>query len=313
MADESPVKDRFWRRRVPRWRWALWSICGIAALVAAFAIRDRMGRFAAASTPEDLITGKVAGGTLVIAGGGELPLQIQQKFVELAGAQKARIVIIPAVKVDEPLREHYLAAWKAMQPADVQVLHTTDRAEADSPEFSAMLEEATGVWIGGGSQTSLVTWYGGTLVEKRIRALLDRNGIVGGTSAGAAIMSERMIAGGRDGRNLSRGFGLWPGVVVDQHFMRRNRWARLYQAIAAGEPLTGIGIDEETAIIVERGTGKFVVLGKSYVMATVVASDSQPIRIEIMKSGDMAILSDLQEGRPLGPNPTDFDSLLIGE
>ncbi|MCC7421757.1 MAG: cyanophycinase [Planctomycetaceae bacterium] len=313
MTEEIATKERFWRRRVPRWRWAVWSILGIVALVSAFTIRDRMSRFAAASTPEDLINGKVSGGTLVIAGGGELPMQVQQKFVELAGAQKARIVVIPAVKLDESLREHYLAAWKAMQPADVQVLHTTDRAEADDPAFSAVLDEATGVWIGGGSQTSLVTWYGRTLVEKRIRAVLERNGVVGGTSAGAAIMSERMIAGGRDGRNLSRGFGLWPGVVVDQHFMRRNRWARLYQAIASGEPLTGIGIDEETAIIVERGTGKFVVLGKSYVMAMVAAIDSQPIRIEILKSGDMAHLSDLKEGRPLGPSPTDFDSLLIGE
>lgn len=303
----------FLRRRVPLWRWAVWGLCALAALVAAFAVRGRMERFVVAAAPEAAIDGRTSGGTLVIAGGGELPNQIHQKFVELAGGPKSRIVVVPAVSVDESLATRYVESWKAFGAGDVRVLHTTSRTEADDSAFSVTLETATAVWIGGGSQSSLTAWYGGTLVERRIRQVLDRGGVVGGTSAGAAVMSEVMIAGGRDGSALARGFGLWPGVVIDQHFLRRNRWGRLQQVLSLRPELTGIGIDEETALVVERGRGRFLVLGKSYAVVCMPQTDSQRGRIEFLKSGDLVDLVSLREGTELGLNPTELESLLMGE
>ena len=309
----AKIPALFAPRRVPRWRWGLWFALAVAALATGFSIRERMGRYSLAAAPEAAIDGRIGGGTLVIAGGGELPNQIRQKFVELAGGAKARIVVLPAVRTSDELERNYVESWKTFGVNQVRVLRTTDRAEAERNEFSAALEDADGVWIGGGSQTSLVNWYGGTPVERRIKRLLDRGGVVGGTSAGAAVMSGLMIAGGRDGRTLSQGFGLWPDVVIDQHFLKRNRWRRLQYALSTRPELTGLGIDEDTALVVERKTGRFVVLGKSYVTICVPEDGARPARVEFLKAGDLTTLAELRAGVELGPSPTEFDAFLLGE
>src|SRR5207302_6337873 len=119
--------------------------------------------------------------------------------------------------------EKYVEAWKKRGAASVTLLHTRSRATANDASFCQPLAEATGVWLGGGDQSKLVSAYRGTAVESELHKLLRRGGVIGGTSAGAAVMSGPMIAGGNMPARLGQGFGFLPGGIVDQHFLRRNR------------------------------------------------------------------------------------------
>ena len=147
-----------------------------------------------------------------------------------------------------------LDSWKAHEPASLTLLHTRDRAKADDPDFVKPLTEATGVWIGGGDQSKIAAAYLGTRVETELKNVLARGGVVGGTSAGAAIMSRLMIAGGNPKPNLIEGLGLLPNIIVDQHFSQRKREPRLREALTTHPGWAGIGIDEATAIIVRGRT-----------------------------------------------------------
>src|SRR5690606_9814305 len=108
--------------------------------------------------------------------------------------------------------------WLERGIGAVEILHTRDRAVADTPEFTEPLRRATAVWLSGGAQSRLAEAYGGTAVEREILAVLARGGAVGGTSAGAAIQSPTMIAGGNPVPEIAQGFALLPGTIVDQHF-----------------------------------------------------------------------------------------------
>lgn len=195
-------------------------------------------------------------GSLVICGGGKLPEQIFEEFMELGGSSRARMVVIPTASVvaDSPELDSHMDVWRQRRPASFSVLHTRSRETADLPEFSQALLEATAVWFIGGDQNHLTSAYLGTLVEQRLKELLDRGGVIGGTSAGAAIMSPTMISGTRDRQRtqpvLDAGFGFLPGCVVDQHFVKRNREPRLRNALLARPGHVGIGIDEGTALVV---------------------------------------------------------------
>lgn len=186
-------------------------------------------------------------GSLVICGGGTLPEQIFAEFMELGGSSRARMVVIPTASVvaDSPELDLHMDVWRQRRPASFSVLHTRSRETADHPEFSQALLEATAVWFIGGDQNHLTSAYLGTLVEQRLKELLDRGGVIGGTSAGAAIMSRTMISGTRDPQRsqpvLDTGFGFLPGCVVDQHFVKRNREARLRNALLRGPDMWASG------------------------------------------------------------------------
>ncbi len=160
-------------------------------------------------------------GALVICGGGGLPESVRREFVRLAGGPKAKIVVIPTASsdADGPAAEvaEFLEPWNKMGAASVVLLHTRSRAKADDPAFSRPLEDATGVWFSGGDQSRVTEVYLGTAVERALHAVLGRGGVIGGTSAGAAIMSRVMITGGREKATVGTGFGFLPGTVVDQH------------------------------------------------------------------------------------------------
>ena len=117
--------------------------------------------------------------------------------------------------------------WKKRGAEWVRLMHTRSRQEADAPDFVRPLTAATGVWIDGGTQSLLSDAYLGTEVERQLMALLARGGVIGGTSAGAAIMSRMMIEGGGNEAELGKGFDFLPGAVIDQHFLKRNRITRL--------------------------------------------------------------------------------------
>lgn len=210
-------------------------------------------------------------GSLIISGGGKPDPIIKDRFIALAGKSKARLVIIPTASItaDDPGTDH-ASAWQDANPSTLSVLHTRDLKVANDPKFVQPLQSATAVWFSGGSQSRLAEAYVGTLVETELHALLARGGVIGGTSAGAAIMSRDMIANGRNDPQMGTGFGFLPYSIIDQHFMARNRQARSLKAVKENPGRFGLGIDEGTALEV---TGRRMrVLGKSTVTITLAPS-----------------------------------------
>jgi cyanophycinase len=241
-----------------------------------------------------------ASGSLVICGGGRLPEAVPQRFLELAGGSEARIVLIPTAETDSGVRVAAENAdrWRQRGAASVHLLHTRSRAEANDPAFLRPLTEATGVWFGGGNQSRLSESYVDTAVEFQLKALLDRGGVIGGTSAGAAIMTRVMITGGRTKATEGRGFDLLPGAVVDQHFLKRNRLERLRGLLADHPDLVGFGIDEGTALVF-RGD-RLSVLGDSHVVACWPAASERAAQLEILKPGDHPMPPWLHASRAAG-------------
>jgi cyanophycinase len=236
-------------------------------------------------------------GALVICGGGRLPEQLPQRFLDLAGGGEARIVIVTTASryADSPAIERSLSFWRAQRVASLDVLHTSSREVADSDAFSEPLAGATGVWFVGGDQNKVTRAYLGTKTQRRLHELLDRGGVIGGTSAGAAIMSQVMIAGGRSEPRLSPGLGFLSGAIVDQHFLKRRRQDRLVKAVCARPGHIGLGIDEGTAIVVQGTTLR--VLGESEVCVCRPADSPAAVpKIETLKPGEQADLEDLCAG-----------------
>ncbi len=247
----------------------------------------------------------VGDGSLVIAGGGRLPDEVFARFLALAGGQGARIVLIPTARspdYDAAAPSEELDPWTARGVASARLLHTRSRPLADDPSFAAPLSDATGVWIGGGVQSRLSETYAGTEVERQLVALLGRGGVIGGTSAGAAIMTRVMIAGGQVEAIEGRGFDLLPGAVVDQHFLKRGRIARLTGLLERHPELVGFGVDEGTALVVDLRGRRVEVVGESSVVACLPKVEGQPARLRVLKPGDRGDLASLLEPKPK-PSP----------
>lgn len=218
-------------------------------------------------------------GTLFIVGGGPTPDDVTRRFVALAGGPDARIVVFPMASGVESTGPEKVAQLERLGARATSA--RLSREEALRPETARLLDSATGVWFPGGDQNRLTAALAGTPVERAIHALHRRGGVVGGTSAGAAVMSARMLTGDErrpggdrpdstqawitvDRENVvtAPGFALLPGVVVDQHFLRRRRHNRLLALVLEGPDRLGVGIDEGTALEV-RPDGTWQVLGAS--------------------------------------------------
>jgi cyanophycinase len=227
-------------------------------------------------------------GSLVIVGGGKTPDTARDEFVKLAGGpEMAKIVVIPTASgtVDES-KEHaaFLKPWKDAKVESVALLHTRDRKQADSGEFVKVLADATGIWFSGGDQTKLTAAYRGTAVEQAIRKRKEQGAVIGGTSAGAAVMSDLMIEGGAEAAKTGPGLGFLPGVVVDQHFTQRTREKRLAGVIEANPTYAGLGIDEGTAVILTGG--RFMkVVGDGAATVVLAKSPYRPALAEPVKAG----------------------------
>ena len=234
-------------------------------------------------------------GSLVIAGGGPLPKSVSEQFVRLAGGKDGRLVVVPTAgtRADDP-DEHaaILEPWKQLNFASVVLMHTRDRKVADSDEFLMPLREATAVWFTGGLQSRIAEAYVGTALEEELQQVLLRGGVIGGTSAGAATQSRVMIASGNPVPVMKQGFDLLPGAIVDQHFLQRNRKPRLLRAVADNPGLFGIGIDEETAVVV-RGRS-MQVLGEAKVTVIQGAGAKRPVREFSLSAGARTDLTALR-------------------
>jgi cyanophycinase len=233
-------------------------------------------------------------GTLVICGGGDISDDVLEEFFNAAGGEQARIVVITTASslADSEEVEEELDFWRSQKVARLTVLHTRSRETANDPEFASPLAEATGIWLIGGRQAWLADTYLGTVTEQMIHGVMQRGGVVGGISAGAAVMSTVMIRQGETRPEVGRGFGLLPGTVIDQHFLARNRQERLLGTLQAHPGLVGLGIDEGAAVVV-RG-GRLSVVGQSDVVAC-ITSTGRPPRVSTLRPGEHANLLQLSQ------------------
>jgi cyanophycinase len=210
-------------------------------------------------------------GSLVIVGGGQIGPEIMKRFLDLAGGPDAPIVLIPTADTQDRPASAYQdnRNLRTAGAKNVIVLHTHDRQKADSEEFVAPLRQARGVWFAGGRQWRLVDSYLHTRTEKELHALLDRGGVIGGTSAGATIQGSYLVRGAREGNQImmakgyEEGFGFLKSVAIDQHLLKRHRENGLIEVVKVHPELLGIGIDESTAIVVQGD--RFEVVGASKV------------------------------------------------
>lgn len=253
-----------------------------------------------------LRSGAPGRGHLVIIGGGERPLVVMRRIVDLAGGASARIVVVPTAS-DAPLEVGALQAQEflALGVAEAGVL-SCRRQDADHPQNLALLARATGVFFSGGDQRKLTATFLGTRMLDAIRALYERGGVVAGTSAGAAVMSRIMITGDEHpigaepaasptSRHIhtAPGFGFIDRAIIDQHFLKRSRQYRLRSLVARHPELLGIGIDEATAIVVAPDD-TFTTLGDSHVLvfdAPRIPTPTTDVRIETLVAGQSYCLN----------------------
>jgi cyanophycinase len=183
---------------------------------------------------------------------------VLRRFVELAGGERARLVVIPTASSLADTGARYERLFRELGAKRADALPFAERTDAERGDWLRTLESATGIFLTGGNQLRLTTILGGTSVAKMIRRRNARGVVVGGTSAGAAILSEHMIAFGEEGATpragqvtLAPGFGLTNRVVIDQHFRQRDRLGRLLTALAYNPFAVGIGLDEDTAAAID--------------------------------------------------------------
>jgi cyanophycinase len=202
-------------------------------------------------------------GVLFAIGGAEAKIRrraVLRAFVAAAGEQP-RIAVVPsASSLGTEVVEVYRAVFTALG-AEVIALRPQSRAEAADPDLVGPLAEVDAVFMTGGNQLKLSSFIAGTPFGTAIHEAYHRGAVVGGTSAGASILAEHMIAFGSGGATpkqrmsqLSAGLGLLRGVIVDQHFEQRNRYGRLLSLVAQSPSLLGLGVDEDTAAVVRNGT-----------------------------------------------------------
>lgn len=210
-----------------------------------------------------------ASGSLIIAGGALRDTSVVNRFISLAGGKDALIVFIPTSSGQERFdTARTVSILTSAGASNVRLLHTYDPAVADTEEFAAVLRDAGGVFYGGGRQWRLVDAYGGTLTEREIRGVLDRGGVIGGSSAGATIQGSFLARGDTKTNTImigdhTEGFGYLTNSAIDQHLLVRNRQHDLIEVISQHPHLLGIGIDENTAVLVQGN--RMEVLGESFV------------------------------------------------
>lgn len=227
--------------------------------------------------PRPLATGPVkvgpAKGTVLVVGGGAMGPEIYDAFIKAAGGPDALILDVPNAGGTDTVSHNAGDGWRNHGARNVVVLFTKDRRVANSDSFTAVIKKARGVWFDGGRQFHLVQDYGGTRTERAIMDLLDRGGVVGGSSAGASILGDFMVRGAPSNNNMimdypgyETGFGYLRGVAIDQHVVARSRLPDLADSITSRYPtLLGISADEGTAWVIRGDTGRIIGRDKAFV------------------------------------------------
>jgi cyanophycinase len=234
-------------------------------------------------------------GALIAIGGAEDKAgdrAVLSQVIARAGGKRAVVAIFPtASSIPEELAQTYEQIFRSMG-AEVRTVWVEERADAEDPKHVRALDGATAIFFTGGSQGRIVTLLGGTPLAQAIRRAHRAGVIVAGTSAGASVICDHMIAQGKKGYaprrtsvTLAPGLGLTKRLVVDQHFAQRHRIGRLFAAVALNPFLIGVGIDEDTAIAIEAdnkltvfGRGTVTIVDGAKILHTDIheTSESQP-------------------------------------
>lgn len=219
--------------------------------------------------PKDPPIREVPRGSLVIVGGGGMPAEVTKKFIDLAGGPDALIVVLPIADSDGPPKNLGTGLFEKAGAKNVKALTARTLREVEDPKTLDLLKNAGGVWFGGGRQWRFVDAYENTKAHDLFKEVLERGGVLGGSSAGATILGDYLCRGSPLGNlemmceGYERGLGFLPGVGIDQHFTQRNRHKDMTALMKKYPQVLGIGIDEATALIVRGRIGE--VLGKNRV------------------------------------------------
>ena len=247
---------------------------------------------------------------------------ILRKFLDVSGGEGSRIVIIPTASKLEDTGRRYEKLFRKLGADEAKSLPLLSRDDAAKREWLDYIEKASGIFVTGGNQLRLTTILGGTPVAKAIRRANSRGVAVGGTSAGAAILSEHMIAFGAEGHTphagavaLVPGWGLTNRILIDQHFRQRDRLGRLLTALAYNPFAVGVGLDEDTAAFIDPdrvlrvvGTGALSIIDASELTHSSIAEakEGHPVcmtnvRLHVLTAGGMF---DLETRKATAPNTT---------
>ncbi|MBE9192202.1 cyanophycinase [Gloeocapsopsis crepidinum LEGE 06123] len=237
-------------------------------------------------------------GQLVIIGGAEDKegeCTILREFVRRAGGTKARIVIMTAAtELPREVGENYIRIFERLGAEDVRIVDTESREDASSSTALEAIDKATGIFFTGGDQSRITDILKDTEIDTRIHKRFQAGLVVGGTSAGAAVMPDVMIVEGDSETNprmeivdLGPGMGFLPEVVIDQHFSQRGRLGRLIAALAQQPAVLGFGIDENTAMIVSND--QFEVVGAGSVTVVDDSNITHSNVDEILKDEALAV------------------------
>ncbi|MCA9832615.1 MAG: cyanophycinase [Thermomicrobiales bacterium] len=244
--------------------------------------------------PTTLATGP---GVLMPIGGAEDKLDdkvILNEFVRLSGGSKARIAIVPTASSIETAGLRYKAIFLGLGVESAEVIYIGSREDANDDETLELVANASGIFLTGGNQMRLSAIIGGTRLEQMVRERHEAGAVVAGTSAGASILSAHMVAMGASGATpklrmaqMFAGFGLISNVIIDQHFRQRDRIGRLLALVAGNPGLLGIGIDEDTSVVIDND-GILRVVGRHSV-TIVDGSQMKSDIFEVKRYGDITI------------------------
>jgi len=233
--------------------------------------------------PRSLLRASGIDGSVLLVGG-KVPEQVLQRFVELAGGEKANLVVIPTARADADKEDgdKHMEAWQSRRLASVVRLHARSRQTADEAAFVAPLRQASGVWLDDGDAARLADTYLGTAVEKELAAVLRRGGVIGGAGAAATVLGSLVDPGHSEDAKMGRGFGLLPGTVIAPQFGDQQRERRLFEVLDKNPGLLGLGIDDRTALLIRGRTMR--VLGDGTASACLAASPGRSARRVALKA-----------------------------
>jgi len=231
-------------------------------------------------------------GSLLLIGGRhqDLSNELRDLFFELAGGNKARIVVIPTAVADAGLQspDEFLKPWQESKPLSVQILHTRDPKTANDPAFVKPLTEATAVFFTNGHRHRVFDAYRGTLVEEELKKLQARGGLIGGTGSGTAVLCDLVSNRDKEDRLTQPGLGLLPGFLINDDGDK----GRFVEAAAANPTCVGLTIDPGTAVEI-RGKNMRIV-GEGSVTVRLAKGAGQEEKIEILTSGAKLDLIELR-------------------
>lgn len=235
---------------------------------------------------------------LVIIGGAEDregDCTILREFVRRAGGVNARIVVMTvATELPREVGDDYTRVFERLGAEDIRIVDTVERDDASSATYLEAIEKATGVFFTGGNQARITSVLKDTEIDKLLHRRLAEGIVIGGTSAGAAMMPDVMIVEGDSETNprieiveMEPGMAFMPGVVIDQHFAQRGRIGRLLSAVTQQPVNLGFGIDENTAVVVTDN--QFEVVGEGAITVIDVSGITHTNLGQILKDEDLAL------------------------